>query len=44
MHNLFERQKDVKFPRTFVCGPGEGLRTILKQVNSKAWDTSFTIV
>lgn len=43
LHILYERQQGVDFPRTFECGPGKGLNTILKQVNAKAADTSFNI-
>uniref|UniRef100_A0A336LY83 [acyl-carrier-protein] S-malonyltransferase n=1 Tax=Culicoides sonorensis TaxID=179676 RepID=A0A336LY83_CULSO len=43
LHILYERKESEQFPRTFECGPGRGLRTILKQVNAKAWDTSFSI-
>lgn len=41
MHVFYDRQHDVKQPRTFICGPGDALRTILKMVNASAWDTSF---
>lgn len=43
LHILYERKDGEHFPRTFECGPGKGLRAILKQVNAKAWDTSFYI-
>lgn len=43
LHNLYERSQEEHFPRTFECGPGRGLTTILKQVNAKAWDTSFNV-
>lgn len=43
LHILYERKEGDHFPRTFELGPGRGLRTILKQVNAKAWDTSFSI-
>ncbi|XP_059472668.1 probable malonyl-CoA-acyl carrier protein transacylase, mitochondrial [Neocloeon triangulifer] len=42
LHVLFERPEGESFPRTFECGPGKSLRAILKQVNSKAYDTSFS--
>lgn len=43
LHILYERKDGDYFPRTFECGPGRALRTILKQVNAKAWDTSYSI-
>ncbi|KAF4531518.1 hypothetical protein B566_EDAN004115 [Ephemera danica] len=43
MHVLYERDQGQAFPRTFECGPGKSLRTILKQVNAKAWDSSFSV-
>lgn len=43
LHILYERSQGERFPRTFECGPGRGLTTILKQVNAKAWDTCFNI-
>lgn len=43
LHILYERKPDQNFPRTFECGPGRSLTTILKQVNAKAADTAFNI-
>lgn len=43
LHILYERGQGQHFPRTFECGPGRGLTTILKQVNAKAWDTAINI-
>lgn len=43
LHILYERGQNEHFPRTFECGPGRGLTTILKQVNAKAWDTAINI-
>lgn len=43
MHILYERKAEVNFPRTFECGPGRGLTTILKQVNGKAAESAFNI-
>lgn len=43
LHILYERKNGDHFPRTFECGPGRGLRAILKQTNAKAWDTSYSI-
>ncbi|RZC22674.1 malonyl-CoA-acyl carrier protein transacylase, mitochondrial, partial [Asbolus verrucosus] len=31
LHVVYERNQDEYFPRTFECGPGTSLRTILKQ-------------
>lgn len=44
LHILYEREQGANFPRTFECGPGEGLKAILKQVNMKAWYTSFCVL
>lgn len=41
MHIFYDRNKDIKQPRTFICGPGDALRTILRMVNASAWDTSY---
>jgi [acyl-carrier-protein] S-malonyltransferase len=43
LHIMYERSVEEHFPRTFECGPGKGLTTILKQVNGKAWDSAFNI-
>lgn len=43
LHILYERKQGEHFPRTFEVGPGRGLKTIIKQVNAKAWDSSFNI-
>lgn len=43
LHIIYERPQGDKFPRTFECAPGRSLSTILKQVNAKAWDTSFIV-
>ncbi|GLV46642.1 bad egg [Carabus blaptoides fortunei] len=43
LHVLYERNQGQHFPRTFECGPGSSLKTILKQVNAKAWDTCYSI-
>lgn len=40
MHVFYDRQNDVKYPRTFICGPGDALRTILNKVNVTAHSTS----
>lgn len=43
MHYLYARRRKVHFPRTIVCGPGYALKSILKAVNSKAWQQSVQI-
>lgn len=43
MHNIYERPQGEKFPRTFECAPGYSLTVILKMVNAKAWDSSYTV-
>lgn len=43
MHHIYARRHGNKFPRTFVCGPGYALRSILKNVNIKAWKKSIHI-
>ncbi|KAK4877140.1 hypothetical protein RN001_009646 [Aquatica leii] len=43
LHTVYERDPDAYFPRTFECGPGTSLKTILKQVNAKAWDQCFSV-
>ncbi|XP_050295768.1 probable malonyl-CoA-acyl carrier protein transacylase, mitochondrial [Anthonomus grandis grandis] len=43
IHTVYERKQDDYFPNTFECGPGQSLKTILKQVNAKAWDHCHSI-
>ncbi|KAF5280550.1 hypothetical protein FQR65_LT00301 [Abscondita terminalis] len=43
LHTVYERDPDSYYPRTFECGPGTSLKTMLKQVNAKAWDHCFSI-
>lgn len=43
MHEMYERQQGVDFPRTFECGPGKGLIPILEKVNAKAASTAYHI-
>jgi [acyl-carrier-protein] S-malonyltransferase len=43
LHILYERKIGEHFPRTFECGPGHSLKTLLKMVNAKAWDSCFSI-
>ena len=42
LHVLYERTIGENFPRTFECGPGTSLKTLLKMVNAKAWDSCFS--
>lgn len=41
MHVFYDGIKDAKKPDTFICGPGDALRTILKNVNAIAWETAY---
>lgn len=43
MHVLYELKIKDKYPETFICGPGTALKTILKQVNAKAYENTFKI-
>lgn len=43
LHVLYELKINNKFPETFICGPGTALKTILKQVNAKANESTFKI-
>ncbi|XP_005187564.1 probable malonyl-CoA-acyl carrier protein transacylase, mitochondrial [Musca domestica] len=43
MHQMYERQQGLDFPRTFECGPGKGLVQILEKVNAKAANTALSI-
>ncbi|KAG8295874.1 hypothetical protein J6590_070754 [Homalodisca vitripennis] len=43
MHVLYERPVGQHFPYTFECGPGNTLKTIMKMVNSKAYDVCETV-
>lgn len=36
MHILYERNKEQYYPKTFECGPGSSLKSILRMVNAKA--------
>lgn len=43
MHILYERSQGVAFPKTYECGPGRSLKTILKMCNAKAWNSCQSI-
>lgn len=43
LHILYERPTDMPFPKTYECGPGNSLATILKMVNLKAWKECFNV-
>lgn len=43
MQQVYNRDAGEEFPRTFECGPGTSLRTMLKMVNGKAWNVSESI-
>lgn len=41
MHRFYDGIKDAKKPDTFVCGPGDALRAILRNINLVAWKRSY---
>lgn len=43
LHVLYERNQGTAFPKTYECGPGTSLKSILKMVNAKAWDSCYSI-
>lgn len=43
MTRLYARRRGVCFPRTIICGPGYNFRTMLREVNLKAWRQSIYI-
>lgn len=43
MHIIYERSQGVAFPKTYECGPGSSLKSILKMVNAKACDSCTSI-
>ncbi|XP_067015001.2 probable malonyl-CoA-acyl carrier protein transacylase, mitochondrial [Anabrus simplex] len=43
LHVLYERRAGEHFPRTFECGPGTSLKSVLKMVNAKAWDSCHSV-
>ncbi|XP_046391347.1 probable malonyl-CoA-acyl carrier protein transacylase, mitochondrial [Ischnura elegans] len=43
LHILYERPDGEHFPKTYECGPGSSLKTILKMVNAKAWNSCTSI-
>lgn len=43
MHVLYELKVNGKMPETYVVGPGTALKTIIKQVNAKAWENTIKI-
>lgn len=43
LQKLYARPDGTPFPRTFDLGSGGQLKTILKNVNSKAWDWCYSI-
>ncbi|XP_068142812.1 probable malonyl-CoA-acyl carrier protein transacylase, mitochondrial [Drosophila tropicalis] len=44
LHEMYERQQGVEFPRTFECGPGKGLIQVLEKVNAKAAQSGHNIL
>ncbi|CAK1544332.1 unnamed protein product [Leptosia nina] len=43
LHALYARPADTPQPYTLTLGPGNALRSTLKQVNARAWDASTHI-
>lgn len=43
MHHLYARKRSEYQPRTILCGPGMALKSILKEVNQRAWRQSIHI-
>jgi [acyl-carrier-protein] S-malonyltransferase len=43
LHIVYERKQTEHFPKTFECGPGDSLMSILKQVNMKAWHSTICV-
>lgn len=43
MHTLYELKIHDELPETFICGPGTAIKTIMKQVNIKAWERATVI-
>lgn len=43
IHNIYDRCRENHFPRTFVCGPGDGLMTLLQKNNAQAINSAFKI-
>lgn len=43
MHTLYDRNRENNYPRTFVCGPGNALMTILEKCNAQAMNKAFKI-
>lgn len=43
LHALYARPRGESFPLTLALGPGAALRSTLRQVNARAWDSSLQI-
>ncbi|RWS29006.1 malonyl-CoA-acyl carrier protein transacylase-like protein [Leptotrombidium deliense] len=43
LHAIYQRKQDTAFPKTFECGPGKSLLSILKNVNLKAQHEAKTV-
>lgn len=43
LHALYARPRGEAFPLTLTLGPGAALRSTLRQVNARAWDSSLQI-
>lgn len=43
IQNIYERPPGSAFPRTFDVGSPGSMKYILRQINAKAWDSSFAV-
>ncbi|RXG67360.1 putative malonyl-CoA-acyl carrier protein transacylase, mitochondrial [Armadillidium vulgare] len=43
VHRIYERKENKPYPRTFECGPGKSLCSILKMVNAKAHKFCYNV-
>lgn len=43
LHALYARPRGERFPLTLALGPGAAVRSTLRQVNARAWDSSLQI-
>lgn len=43
LHALYARPRGATFPLTLALGPGTALRSTLRQVNARAWDSSLQV-
>ncbi|CAB3227422.1 unnamed protein product [Arctia plantaginis] len=43
LHAMYARERGASFPLTLALGPGAALRSTLRQVNARAWDSSLQV-